>query len=258
MLSIGQAYTITGIIIHHIEERLHQIIIEDMFIIIGVHSIVNLVDTLEKYLYIEMTIEEVQDNIIRDFKDKDWMQIYQKLINIGLDIEPIDEQYKTEESLSPGCQNKVWINGTKDLNGNVNYVYGSESSIVRGILYLLISVVNGRQPQQIIDCDFHFIRDIGLADQITTLRGNGMGLIIDKIYNTAKSLVWIYQAFLLIIMFENFSSKLMLVWYNNSWVSISLYISLLRLSYICKVTIIDYIIHPSWTIFAFSINTPLL
>ena len=95
MLSIGQDYTITGIIIHHIEERLHQIIIEDMFIIIGVHSIVNLVDTLEKYLYIEMTIEEVQDNIIRDFKDKDWMQIYQKLINIGLNIEPIDEQYKT-------------------------------------------------------------------------------------------------------------------------------------------------------------------
>ena len=136
-----------------------------------------------------MTIEEVQDNIIRDFKDKDWMQIYQKLINIGLYIEPIDEQYKTEESIIPGCQNKVWISGTKDLNGNVNYVYDSESSIVRGILYLLISVVNGRQPQQIIDCDFHFIYDIGLADQITTLRGNGMGLIIDKIYNTAKSLV---------------------------------------------------------------------
>ena len=107
-----------------------------------------------------MTIEEVQDSIIRDFKDKDWMQIYQKLINIGLDIEPIDEQYKTEESIIPGCQNKVWISGTKDSNGNINYVYDSESSIVRGILYLLISVVNGRQPQQIIDCDFHFIYDI--------------------------------------------------------------------------------------------------
>ena len=191
MLSISQDYTTTGIIIHRGEEILHQCqgIIEEMIIIIGIHNIVNLVDILEKHLYIEMTIEEVQDNIIRDFKDKDWMQIYQKLINIGLDIEPIDEQYKTEESIIPGCQNKVWINGTKDLNGNVNYVYDSKSSIVRGILYLLISVVNGRQPQQIIDCDFHFIYDIGLADQITTLRGNGMGLIIDKIYNTAKSLV---------------------------------------------------------------------
>lgn len=135
-----------------------------------------------------MTIEDVQDSIIRDFKDKDWMQIYQKLINYGIGVESADIKYKNEDSAIPGCQNNVWISGTKNENNLVNYVYDSDSTIIRGIIYLIMSVVDKRTPQEIIDCKLTFIEDIGLADQISNLRGNGLQLILDKIYNIAKSL----------------------------------------------------------------------
>lgn len=135
-----------------------------------------------------MTIEEVQDNIVAQFKDNDWMQIYQKLINYGISVESVDIKYKNEDSVIPGCQNKVWISGTKNENNLVNYVYDSDSTIIRGIIYLIMSVVDKRTPQEIIDCKLTFIEDIGLADQISNLRGNGLQLILDKIYNIAKSL----------------------------------------------------------------------
>lgn len=135
-----------------------------------------------------MTIEEVQDNIVAQFKDNDWMQIYQKLINYGISVESVDIKYKNENSVIPGCQNKVWISGTKNENNLVNYVYDSDSTIIRGIIYLIMSVVDKRTPQEIIDCKLTFIEDIGLADQISNLRGNGLQLILDKIYNIAKSL----------------------------------------------------------------------
>lgn len=135
-----------------------------------------------------MTIEEVQDNIVAQFKDNDWMQIYQKLIKYGISVESADIKYKNEDSIIPGCQNKVWISGTKNKDNLVNYIYDSDSTIIRGIIYLIMSVVDKRTPQEIIDCKLTFIEDIGLADQISNLRGNGLQLILDKIYNIAKSL----------------------------------------------------------------------
>lgn len=133
-----------------------------------------------------MTTKEVQDNIVAQFKGNDWMQIYQKLIKYGMSVESIDNKYKNEDSIIPGCQNKVWISGIIDKDNLVNYIYDSDSTIIRGIIYLIMSVVDKRTPQEIIDCKLTFIEDIGLADQISNLRGNGLQLILDKIYNISN------------------------------------------------------------------------
>lgn len=122
-----------------------------------------------------MTIEEKQQEIIDEFADiDDWLDRYAQIIDLGNELPPIDESLKTPEHLIEGCQSRVWLDATLDDNGRVHYTADSDAIIVKGIISLLISVLNDHTPQEILDADLHFINDIGLGEHLSPTRSNGL------------------------------------------------------------------------------------
>ena len=130
-----------------------------------------------------MTINEIQDEIIEEFSDlTDWMDRYQLLIDLGSDLEPLDEKYKTESNLINGCQSRVWIQA--DYNENDNLLYftaDSDALIVKGLIALLIRVFNEHTPQEILDSELYFIDAIGLSDHLSPTRSNGLLAMVKQI-----------------------------------------------------------------------------
>jgi len=132
-----------------------------------------------------MTINEIQDEIIEEFEEfDDWMDKYQLLIDIGNSLEPIDEQYKKPQFLIEGCQSRVWVNATL-VDGKVILQAESDTVIVKGIVTLLLRVLSGRTPQQILDTDLYFIDRIGLKDHLSPTRSNGLVSMVKQIRNYA-------------------------------------------------------------------------
>ncbi len=121
-----------------------------------------------------MTINEAQDEIVEEFKDlDDWMDKYQLLIDMGSDLQPLDEKYKTENNLIDGCQSRVWLQA--DYNdGKLTFTADSDALIVKGIIALLIQVVSGHTPKEILDADLYFIDRIGLKEHLSPTRSNGL------------------------------------------------------------------------------------
>jgi cysteine desulfuration protein SufE len=121
-----------------------------------------------------MTLTEVQDRIVEDFSVfEDWMDKYQQLIELGKDLPPIDEKKRTESYLIKGCQSKVWLDGElKD--GKIFFTADSDAIITKGIVALLVSVLSGRTPKEIIDADLYFIDKIGLKENLSPTRSNGL------------------------------------------------------------------------------------
>ena len=121
-----------------------------------------------------MTINEIQDEIIEEFSGfDDWMDKYQLLIDLGNEQAPLDEKYKTESNLIDGCQSRVWLQcDYKD--GLLHFTAESDALIVKGIIALLIRVLNDHTPQEIIDADLYFIDQIGLKDHLIPTRSNGL------------------------------------------------------------------------------------
>ena len=121
-----------------------------------------------------MTINEAQDEIVEEFKDlDDWMDKYQLLIDMGSDLQPLDEKYKTENNLIEGCQSRVWLQA--DYNdGKLTFTADSDALIVKGIIALLIQVVSGHTPKEILDADLYFIDRIGLKEHLSPTRSNGL------------------------------------------------------------------------------------
>ena len=108
------------------------------------------------------TINEVQDEIIEEFSGfDDWMDKYQLLIDMGSGQEPLPEEYKTEQNLIDGCQSRVWLQADY-REGRVVFRAESDALIVKGIVDLLVRVLSGHTPQEILDADFYFIDRIGL------------------------------------------------------------------------------------------------
>lgn len=121
-----------------------------------------------------MTINEIQDEIIDEFSGfDDWMDKYQLLIDLGNEQEPLDEKYKTESNLIDGCQSRVWLQ-CDYVDGKLNFTAESDALIVKGIVALLIRVLSGHTPQEIIDADLYFIDQIGLKDHLSPTRSNGL------------------------------------------------------------------------------------
>jgi cysteine desulfuration protein SufE len=121
-----------------------------------------------------MTINETQDEIIEEFSDfTDWMDRYQLLIDLGSDQPPLDEAYKTEQNLIDGCQSRVWLQADME-DGNVVFRAESDALIVKGIVALLIRVLSGHTPQEILDADLYFIERIGLREHLSPTRSNGL------------------------------------------------------------------------------------
>ena len=121
-----------------------------------------------------MTINETQDEIISEFADlTDWMDRYQLLIDLGTEQEPLEPQYKTESNLIEGCQSRVWLQADY-ADGCLTFRAESDALIVKGIVTLLIRVLSGHSPQDILDADLYFIDSIGLRDHLSPTRSNGL------------------------------------------------------------------------------------
>ena len=121
-----------------------------------------------------MTINEIQDEIIDEFSEfDDWMDKYQLLIDLGNEQEPLDEKYKTESNLIDGCQSRVWLQ-CDYVDGKLNFTAESDALIVKGIVALLIRVLSGHTPKEIMDADLYFIDRIGLKDHLSPTRSNGL------------------------------------------------------------------------------------
>lgn len=120
------------------------------------------------------TINELQDEVIEEFSDfDDWMDKYQLLIDLGNEQEPLDEKYKTEQNLIDGCQSRVWLQADIE-DGNVVFQAESDALIVKGIIALLIKVVSGHTPDEILNSDLYFIEKIGLKEHLSPTRSNGL------------------------------------------------------------------------------------
>lgn len=122
-----------------------------------------------------MTIQELQNEVIEEFQDfDDWMDKYQLLIDLGSDQEPLPEQYKTPQNLIDGCQSRVWLQADYKDDGKIYFQAESDALIVKGIVALLIRVLSGHTPQEIIDADMNFLDQIGLKDHLSPTRSNGL------------------------------------------------------------------------------------
>jgi cysteine desulfuration protein SufE len=134
-----------------------------------------------------MSIEEIQNEIIEEFSMfEEWMDKYEYLIELGRDLPQIDPKFKTNEYLINGCQSKVWLNAElKD--GKIYFSADSDAIITKGIVALLIRVLNARTPQEIMNADLFFIDKIGLTDNLSPTRSNGLLAMIKqmKMYGMA-------------------------------------------------------------------------
>ncbi len=128
-----------------------------------------------------MTINEAQDEVIEEFSGfTDWMDKYQILIDLGNDLEPLDERYKTEQNLIDGCQSRVWLQA--DYDGSViTFTAESDALIVKGIIAQLIQVLSGHTPKEILEADLYFIDRIGLKEHLSPTRSNGLLAMVKQI-----------------------------------------------------------------------------
>ena len=122
-----------------------------------------------------MTIEERQQEVIEEFEGfDDWMDKYQYLIDLGSDQQPLPSEYKTESNLIDGCQSRVWLQADLTPEGTVHFQAESDAIIVKGIVTLLIRVLDQQPPDAILSADLHFIEDIGLKEHLSPTRSNGL------------------------------------------------------------------------------------
>ena len=126
------------------------------------------------------TINEIQDEIVEEFSDfDDWMDKYQLLIDLGSEQEPIDEKYKNEQNLIDGCQSRVWLQADL-VDGKIIFQAESDALIVKGIVTLLIKVLSGHTPDEILNTDLYFIEKIGLKEHLSPTRSNGLLAMIKQ------------------------------------------------------------------------------
>lgn len=129
-----------------------------------------------------MTINERQDRIIEDFEGvDDWMDRYAMIIDLGNELPPIDPKYKTPQHLIEGCQSRVWLAASLNAEGRVEYTADSDAIIVKGIIALLIDVLNNQPPADIAAADLYFIDRIGLAENLSPTRSNGLLAMVRQI-----------------------------------------------------------------------------
>ena len=120
------------------------------------------------------TIKELQDEVIEEFSDfDDWMDKYQLLIDLGNEQEPLAPEYKNDQNLIDGCQSRVWLQADL-IDGKVEFQAESDALIVKGIIALLIKVVSGHTPDEILENELYFIEAIGLKDHLSPTRSNGL------------------------------------------------------------------------------------
>ncbi len=127
-----------------------------------------------------MTLNEIQKDIVDEFSVfEDWLDRYNYLIELGNDLPEIDPKYRTNEYLINGCQSKVWLHAELS-DGKIEFIADSDAIIVKGIVALLVKVLNGRTPDEILENELHFIDDIGLRQNLSPTRSNGLLAMVKK------------------------------------------------------------------------------
>ncbi len=128
-----------------------------------------------------MTIEQVQQEIIEEFSVyEDWMDKYGYLIELGNDLANLDPKEKTDQNLIRGCQSRVWLVAEME-DGKINFRGESDAVIVKGLVALLLRVVSGRTPKELIENNLHFIDDLGLKQHLSPTRSNGLLAMVKQI-----------------------------------------------------------------------------
>jgi len=121
-----------------------------------------------------MTINEIQNEIIEEFSQfDDWMDKYALLIDLGNTLQPLEDKYKIPQNIIEGCQSRVWLNANL-VEGKVIYEGESDAVLVKGIVSMLIQVLSGHTPEEILDTDLYFIEKIGLREHLSPTRSNGL------------------------------------------------------------------------------------
>ncbi|MBD5172573.1 MAG: SufE family protein [Bacteroidales bacterium] len=134
-----------------------------------------------------MTINEAQDEIIEEFEGlSDWMDRYAYIIDLGNTLPEFPESEKTPANLIEGCQSRVWIDARRADDGTINFCADSDALIVKGIVALLMRVLNNRTPREILDADLYFIDRIGLSEHLSPTRSNGLVAMVKQIRDYAR------------------------------------------------------------------------
>lgn len=121
------------------------------------------------------TINEIQDEIIEEFEDfEDWLDRYQLLIDMGNEQKPLPEGEKNDQNLIEGCQSRLWLVCNQNADGTLVFQAESDALIVKGIVSLLIRVLSGHTPDEILNADLYMIDRIGLRDHLSPTRSNGL------------------------------------------------------------------------------------
>lgn len=132
------------------------------------------------------TLQDIQNKIIEEFSIFDeWMSKYEYIIDLGKNLEPLDEKYKKEEFLIKGCQSRVWL--VPEFNEDIiHFKAESDAIITKGIISLLLRVFNDQKPENIIKANIFFIEKIGLAANLSPTRSNGLAAMLEKIKHYAE------------------------------------------------------------------------
>ena len=127
------------------------------------------------------SINSIQDEIIDEFSGfSDWMDKYSLIIETGNSLPALDEKYKTPENIIEGCQSRVWVHANYE-NGVITFEADSDAIIVKGIISLLIRVLSGQTPDDILNADLYFIDEIGLKEHLSPTRSNGLLAMVKQI-----------------------------------------------------------------------------
>ena len=133
-----------------------------------------------------MTLEEKKQQIIEDFSlYEEWLDKYEYLIELGKGLEPFPAEKKTDDRLIKGCQSRVWLD-SELRDGRLFFTADSDAIITKGIISLLISVYSGRTPEEIAADDFGFVAAIGLKDNLSPTRANGLVSMIETIKRVSE------------------------------------------------------------------------
>lgn len=133
-------------------------------------------------------MKDIQDEIVEEFSVfDDWMDRYNYLIELSSELPEIDAQHKTDQYLIKGCQSRVWIDGQM-RDGKLYFTADSDAIIAKGIAALLVRVMSGKTPQEVLDTELHFIDKIGLRENLSPTRANGLVAMIKQMRNFAIAL----------------------------------------------------------------------
>lgn len=126
------------------------------------------------------TINEIQEEIIEEFSGfEDWMDKYSLIMDMASSLEPLEDEYKNDGNLIEGCQSRVWLQADF-VDGNIIFKGDSDALIVKGIVAMLINTLSGHSPKEILESDLFFIEKIGLKENLSPTRSNGLASMVKQ------------------------------------------------------------------------------